>query len=121
MNWALTTVLCVILIELVVRLPLPAVISEISVIGRKAVRALGAKSVSDHWKEKVILAYAGSLFASTMKLASFLVAIGAMAVLLIFMFDYLGATVGDFITSWVGLLFSILIATLCFTIRKCFG
>ena len=54
MTWLLTTVLCVFLVEIFVRLPLPAVISRINVIGRKALRTLGAKSVSDHWKEKVL-------------------------------------------------------------------
>ena len=69
MTWILTTVLCVILVEIVFRIPLPAVISEMRIVSRKALHTLGAKSVSDHWKEKVMLSYAGSLFTSTMKLA----------------------------------------------------
>lgn len=120
MNWVLTTVLCVILIEFVVRIPLQAIVSEINTVVRKALHTLGAQSVSDHWKEKVMLAYASSLFTSTMKLAGFLVAVGAVAFLLIFVFDYLGATMSDFIVSWVGIIFSIVVATAYFTIRKFF-
>jgi len=120
MTWVLTTVLCIILIEFVVRLPLPAVISEITTVARKALHILGAKSVSDHWKEKVMLAYAGSLFTSTMKLAGLLMAIIAIALLLIFIFDYSGVWIGDFIVSWTGMLFSLLAATAYYTIRKFF-
>lgn len=118
MNWALTAILCVILIEISVRLPLPIVIARIGMIGHKAMRTLGAKSVSDHWKEKVLLAYAVSLFLSTMKLAGYLAAIGAVAVILIFLFDHFGATVGDFLTDWPGILFSLVFATLYFVTRK---
>jgi hypothetical protein len=87
-------------------------------IGRKAMRTLGAKSVSDHWKEKVLLAYAVSLFLSTMKLAGYLAAIGIAAVFLIFLFDYFGAKVADFLTDWLGILFSLVFATLYFAVRK---
>ena len=120
MNWVLTTVLCIVLIEFVVRIPLRAIVSDINTVVRKALHILGANSVSDHWKEKVMLAYASTLFASTMKLAGFLVAVGTVAILLIFVFDYLGATIGDFIVSWTGILFSIVVATIYFAIRKFF-
>lgn len=120
MIWALTTILCVILVEIVVRLPLPVVISQINVIGRKAMHTLGTKSVSDHWKEKAILAYAFSLFFSTIKIAGYLVAIGVVAVFLVIVFDYFGVMVGEFIMSWRGVLFSFIVATLYFMIRKFF-
>lgn len=117
MTWLLTTVLCVILVEIFVRLPLPVIVLQINVIGRKALRTLSAKSVSDHWKEKALLAYAVSLFVSTLKLAGYLVVLGAVAVLLIFIFDNLGAMVGDFITNWPGILFSLVVATLYSIVR----
>lgn len=120
MTWVLTTILCIILIEMVLRLPLPAVISEISKIGRKSLRTLSSKSVSDHWKEKAILAYAGSMFASTSKLAGYLAVIGAVAIFLALAFDYAGARVVDFVTSWVGVLFSSIIAMLYLASRRFF-
>ena len=120
MNWVLSTVLCIILIEFVLRVPLPAILADISSVGRKAMHTLGAKSVSDHWKEKVMLAYASKLFLSTMKLAGYFVAFAIIATLIIFAFDYLGASVGDFIVSWPGILFSFVIATIYIMIRKRF-
>jgi len=121
MTWILTTILCVVLMEFVIRIPLTAVISEINAVIRKSLYTLGAKSVSDHWKEKVMLAYAGLLFISAMKLAGFLVAVVAMAILLIVVFDYLGANISDFITSWAGILFSTIVATIYFRVRKSFA
>lgn len=120
MIWILTTVLCIILIEFVIRIPLRGIISEISIVTRKVLHTLGAKSVSDHWKEKVMLAYARSLFTSTMKITGFLIALGAVAFLLIFVLDYFGANVGDFIVSLVGVLFSMVVATVYLSIRKFF-
>ena len=101
-------------------MPLATVISEIETVSRKALHTLAAKSVSDHWKEKVMLVYACSLFKSTMKLCGFLVTVGAVVALLMFGFDFFGAPIGDFILSWIGMLFSIVAATTYFTIRKFF-
>lgn len=120
MNWVLSTVLCIILIEFVLRVPLPAILADISSVGRKALHTLGAKSVSDHWKEKVMLAYASKLFLSTMKLAVYFAAFALLAILIIFAFDYFGASVGDFIVSWTGISFSFVIATIYIMIRKYF-
>jgi hypothetical protein len=121
MNWILTTALCVILIEIAVRMPLATVSSEIRSVVQKALHTLAAKSVSDHWKEKVMLVYACSLFKSTMKLCGFLLTIGAVAALLMFAFDFFGVPIGTFIASWTGMLFSIVAATAYFTIRKVFA
>lgn len=121
MTWILTTVLCIIVIEFAVRIPLPAVISEIGIVARKALHILGAKSVSDHWKEKAILSYAGSLFLSTMKLGALLLAIAAVALLLIFIFDHSGVRIGAFIVSWTGIVFSVIVATAYYTMRKFFA
>jgi len=113
-------VLCIILVEFAIRLPFPKIISEISEVARKAVHILVAKSVSDHWKEKVMLAYARCLLMSTVKLAGILIAVISLAFLLIFVFDYLGGEVGAFIISWGGILFTMLVATIYFSIRKFF-
>ena len=120
MTWILTTIFCIVLVEIVIRIPFLKVLLEINTISRKALFALGAKSVSDHWKEKVMLAYAGLLFSSTMKLAGFMIVIGVTAILLIFLFDFFGVTIVDFIVSWVGILFSLVVATVYFKIRNFF-
>jgi hypothetical protein len=121
MSWVLTTVLCVILVEFAVRIPLPGVISDISTVARKAIRTLGARHVSDHWKEKVMLAYACSLFTSTMKLAGLLVAIGAVAAVFILLSGYFGIRIGDFLVTWTGILLTLVVATAYYSARKLFA
>lgn len=120
MTWLLTLILCVILVEFAVRIPLSSIVSDINVVVRKALHVLGASSISDHWKEKVMLSYAGALFLSTLKLAALLVAIGLVAVLLIFVFDYSGIGVGAFLISWMGILYTVIIASVYFVLRKRF-
>ena len=120
MTWILTAVICIILIEVVVRISIPAVLAQMSTVARKAFHTFGSKSISDHWKEKVMLVYACSLFTNTAKLASFLFLICGMVVLLTIVFDYFGANTGDFIVSWVGITFSLSISVLYFIVRKNF-
>jgi uncharacterized membrane-anchored protein len=118
MNWALTTILCIVLIELLARLPLLPALWEIDRVARKAVRTLAAKRISDHWKERVLLVYARSLFVSSMKLAAVMAVAGMVAVIFVLASDSLGAAVGDFVASGTGLLFSLVVAALYFKIRK---
>lgn len=120
MNWFLTIFICIFLVELAVRMPFLAVISKISLVTRKVLHTLGTKSVSDHWKEKAIWAYAVSLFKLSINLAIYWIAIIGLAFLIIFTFDYLGARVGDFVTSWEGIFFSSIVATLYFIVRRLF-
>ena len=121
MTWMLTAVLCVILIEVVVRLPLPVILSDINTVARKAMHVLGAKLVSDHWKEKAMLAYASAMFTSTFKLAGLLIAVAAVIVLFIYTVDQFGFGVGDFIIGWIGILYSMVVATAWFQLRKLFA
>ena len=120
MNWILTLALCVVLIEFIVHIPFIDIFLEIFVVAQKALHIFGAKSVSDHWKEKVMLVYAGKLFVSTVKLATFLMLIGIFAIMLIFSVDYFGFEIGNFIVTWFGILYSIIIATIYLKIRKLF-
>lgn len=121
MNWLLTVVLCVLLVEVVLRLPFFRVLRELEGILRKAMRVVRARSVSDHWKEKVVPAYAGRMFTATLRLAALLLAVGVPAVVLIWLFDRLNASYDGFIVSWTGILFSILVASTYAVLRRRLG
>jgi hypothetical protein len=120
MTWVLTTAISILLVELLVRLPFRSLFSTVGTITRKALHTLGAKSVSDHWKEKALLAYAGTLFASSMKLFGLLLIVGLIMTLSILVFDFIGYALGDFMLSWPGILFSSVVATTYFIMRKFF-
>jgi len=74
--------------------------------------------VSDHWKEKAMLAYAGMMFSCSLKLAGWLLFLGAGAVLLIITFDQISRGFSSFIVSWQGIGLSIVFASLYLAVRK---
>ncbi|SLN70780.1 hypothetical protein [Oceanibacterium hippocampi] len=111
MNWLLTAVLCVILVELVIRLPFVAATAGIRRSGGRALHVVRAAGISDHWKEKAMAAYARATFLSSMKLAGLLIAVLAVAYLMVLAFEQGLPGFQDFILGWLGLVFSALFAS----------
>jgi hypothetical protein len=68
-----------------------------------------------------MLAYARALFSLTMKLAAFLIVIGAVAGLLIYLAAFLEPAINNFIISWTGILFSMAVAVIYLKIRALFA
>lgn len=118
MNWFLTAVLCVLLVELALRLPFAAAVAVLSRSGGKAFRVIRAKSVSDHWKEKALAAYAQTTFLSSIKLAGLLVVLLAVAAVLVVVLEQISSGFQSFILGWRGIAFTIVIASLYLTVRK---
>lgn len=118
MDWPLTAILSIFLVEFLGRLPFLALISEISSVGQKSIRILQSKAISDRWKEKVLLVYAGYLFLTSIKLAGMLIVFVILLLIFIFLFDSAGMTVGHFLKSWTGVSFYIAVATIYSAIRK---
>ena len=118
MIWLLATLLCILVIEFALRLPLRPVLSEIGSVKRKALHILTARSVSDRWKEKAILAYAGSLLAASIRLAGILLAILAVAGGFVLVSDHFGGALGSFVTSWLGVLYTTAAAILYYAVRS---
>ena len=121
MNWILTTILAVVLVEFVVRLPLIKIISDIQAVSLKAVNLIRSQFISDHWKEKALLVYSGALLKSTLKLAGLLIAIVVLAIAVIIMFNLAGLNIISFITSMTGIGFSIIVAIVYVFLRNKFA
>ena len=119
MNWGLLTVVCIILIELLVKRSPYKILAEVSLVARKSLHTLRSKSISDHWKEKAVLMYARSMFISTLKLAGILISIGVIAVLLIILFDEIHHGLIEIMLSWTGIVYTVVVTTLYLLIRKC--
>lgn len=118
MNWLLTAILCLLLAELVLRLPFGAAVIDVSRSGRKAVHVVRTKAVSDHWKEKALAAYAQTTFLSSIKLAGLLTVLFTVAVVLVVAFEQSSRGFNRFIVSWHGIGFSVIFASLYLTARK---
>ncbi len=118
MNWFLTAVLCALLVEFAVRLPFADVIAGVSRSGKKAIRVVRAKAISDHWKEKALGAYARTTFISSIKLAGLLVVLLGIATAVVAAFDQVSGGFQSFILGWLGIAFSVVFASLYFVARK---
>lgn len=116
MTWFLTALLCVILVEIGLKLPFGASLSALTRATGRAMKTVRAAGVSDHWKEKAMGAYAARTFAATGKLAVWLVILFGSAFLLAWAFGIL-----DFLLGWVGILFTLFFATAYATFRLKMG
>ena len=107
MSVVLTIALSLVVAEIAVRLPLADTVWRLARIGRKAMRTLSARSVSDHWKERAMLRYSRDLMKASVQLAALLVVLVAVALALALVLErgfpgFLGFTIG-----WTGLLVSL--------------
>ena len=58
MIWVLSAISALIASELFLRLPIMRQLAEVGSTAKKSMHLLGAKAISDHWKEKVLPTYA---------------------------------------------------------------
>ena len=118
MNWLLSIVLTIILVEFIVHVPLKTILADFISVSQKILKVVSSRYISEYRKEKVLLVYAKVVFKSTLSLALILAAIGVIAGILIYSFDHFGASLGAFLFTWQGIAFSIIVATFYFKVRK---
>ncbi|MEO1018987.1 MAG: hypothetical protein AAFY56_15030 [Pseudomonadota bacterium] len=106
------------MVEIALRLPLAAIVATMRKTAIKTLRTLSAGAVSDHWKEKVMLTYAGIMFLSSIKLAGMLFILGAIAILVSLALDRLSSGFETFIISGWGIIAALIAATLYLAVRK---
>lgn len=85
-------------VELLFRLPVGVAVQQCTAYGHKSVRTLGSSHISDHWKEKVLLAYACRLLQASCALFVYLAIAGLPMMLLI----AVAASAGIALTAWIG-------------------
>jgi hypothetical protein len=117
-QWALLAIATIAAVELVVRLGIGSTIRRLLAVVRKVLRIMKSDTISDHWKERAMLAYAGQMFsASLMLLAMLLLAVAPFAIL-----AALGAWIGmpffALLLSGTGVLVCIAIACAYLPLRR---
>ena len=120
MNWALTLLLCIVMVEMLLRMPLLPSLTAIVRTSERSMRLLRASGVSDHWKEKAMGAYARRTFLASVTLAGLIMIVAALAALLVLLFDQVSETFGAFVLSPTGLVVSLLTGTLYVVLRRKF-
>lgn len=118
MNWILTALLCIILVEAAIRLPFQTTIAGVSRSGRRALRVMQASTVSDHWKEKAMAAYARTTFLSSLGLAGLLLVLLIPAALMVGVLDRVSEGFQSFLFGWRGIGLSVVFALTYLMLRS---
>lgn len=110
MIFAASATLCVILVEVFAWLPVMATVKRLISVAGKARAVLLSERISDHWKERVLLKYAGRIFANTVELSGYLLLLGLLVYAAIVGVRYVGLDLYHFLTGWQGIVFCIIVA-----------
>lgn len=120
MIWLLIAILTVVLVELFLRLSLVDVAKGVAQTGRRAVRTLGKRNASDHWKEKASRIYAVQMLGASFSLAWRLGLIIVVAAILIIALEPIVPGIGAGFIRWQGIIISIAAATAYVMLRSRF-
>jgi len=105
-------------VELALRLPLLTPAGRIAATSQKALRMMANGAVSDHWKERAMLAYAGRTFAAVGLFVLALAALlGALAVIALSI-DVIAPGFSAFLVSLPGLGLTLVAATVWMLVRR---
>ena len=118
MNFLLSALLCIVLVELAIRLPFAEALGTIVRTSQRAIWVLSAKSVSDHWRELAMGAYARATLVSTLRLGWFIFGLMALIVLLLTAMHHVSEEISRFVLSWAGLAFVTNISCLYWFARR---
>lgn len=118
MNWFLTFILCVPLVELVLRLPFAGLLGVLSNAGAKAAHVVRSREISDHWKEKVLGAYAQMTFVASLKLAAFLAIVLGVAAFLVVGLEHFFGGFQSFVLDWSGIGACLVFASFYVVLRR---
>lgn len=80
MSWLLAAALAVILVEILAALPLLPEAGRLLATVTKVQRTIASPRISDHWKEKVLVAYAGTMLRKSLTIFALMLCMaGAVA------------------------------------------
>ena len=104
--------------ELLSRLPFERTVSRMMRCANQASRVIASKRISDHWKERIVPAYAGRMATHTFMLALYFAALAALVALVLLAIDATTPEAGRFLTSAQGLIASFIVATAYYLLRR---
>lgn len=92
MTYLAVCLICVVAIELFIRLPFMKYVGRLGEIGRKTTWVIGSSKISDHWKEKVLQRYSRDMAVCSISLGFFLVIVLGAVSLLSMGYDLVAST-----------------------------
>lgn len=122
MIWLLVAVAIIAVVEAFLFLPFVERVKRIWSSYSKAVRTISSRQISDHWKEKVLVAYAASIFSESITVLIILGLAISPILAAIFAGTFLGLDVYRALMSVEGILFTCVFSLLYLLVRgKAFG
>lgn len=87
MNFLLSAIVGMLAVELFLRMPVIAQSKVLLKIVAKSSAVVTSSRISDHWKERVVKAYAGQIALLTLKIASMFLVLGVILYTSVYMLD----------------------------------
>jgi uncharacterized membrane protein len=118
MIWVLAIALSALATEVFAHLPIERSATLTLASGAQAGRIILSPAISDHWKEKVMPAYAARMGRQTMMLSLCIAALTLIVSLLIVGINRIEPDAAQFIGTPAGVLFSLIVSTLYYLARR---
>ncbi|MGF1500871.1 MAG: hypothetical protein ACFBSD_03565 [Paracoccaceae bacterium] len=107
-------------VEIAVRLPFAETLRRSLDTMAKTRRVLRGATISDHWKEKAMLAYSARMLGTSGRLAGMILAVILPAALFVWLADLAWPGVAAFVMGWIGLLATVVGAMAYLAVRRRF-
>jgi hypothetical protein len=107
--------------ELLSRLPFERTVSSMAQCAHLAGHVISSRRISDHWKERVLPAYAGRMAGHTLMLTLYFAGLAGLVALVLLAADTITPGAAGFVTSGKGLLASFAAATAYYLLRRRFA
>lgn len=121
MDWALLAFAVVVAVEIAIRLPLLELWRELQCTVKSVSRVVASRKISDHWKEKVLLAYSRKLMVHSLRLLLFLLCILSPLLLALVVANAFGLQLAELMISTPGTLLTLILALVYVMVRKRFA
>ncbi|MFO7877624.1 MAG: hypothetical protein R6U55_13675 [Desulfovermiculus sp.] len=121
MVWIVTALCCFCAVELLLKAGLFSTIHQMRAVYGKTIRTITNKRISDHWKEKVLPAYAWMILKGSAQLLLSLVLVFVPFVIAIFLAEPFDLGFLPFLSSWTGIIWATCIAAAYGFVRGHYG
>lgn len=118
MPWALLAIATIAAVELVLRLDVGGTIRRLLAVVRKVLRLMKSDTISDHWKERALLAYSGQMFSASLRLLAMLLLAVSPFVVLAAVGTWMDMPLLALLVSGTGILVTIAIACAYLPLRR---
>lgn len=114
MRWALLAIATIAAVELFLRLDIAGRARQLLAVVRKVLRVMQSSAISDHWKERALLAYAGRMFTGSVTLLALLL----LAVTPFSIAAWIDAESLDLLMQFTGMTACLIVAGLYVPLRR---